>query len=182
MPRPYYNINDKDIEEIIRVNHAGEFGAQRIYLGQLDFIKDPKQKKIIKHMCSQEKEHLDYFIDKMITFEVRPTILTPAWYFGGYLLGAISAICGPKTAMLVTDQVEDAIVQHYQGQIDLLSVAENTETYHDLKESIEKFQKDELEHQQIAIANDSRLAPSRYFIKKVVEGICSLAIMLSKKI
>ncbi|MBP9752526.1 MAG: demethoxyubiquinone hydroxylase family protein, partial [Proteobacteria bacterium] len=97
------------ISQMIRVNQAGEYGAKRIYKGQLDFTKDKDQKEIIHHMAIQEEEHLDYFNKLMVEHNVRPTLLHPFWHVGGYLMGAICAKIDPKLAHACTIAVEDII-------------------------------------------------------------------------
>ena len=117
MPRPYYQNIQKKVKEIIRVDHAGEFGANRIYEGQIDYTSNSSDIKLIKQMLKQEAEHLEYFDNKIKNGYSRPTILMPIWNIFGYLLGAVSARLGNESAMLVTEQIENVIVEHYDKQI-----------------------------------------------------------------
>jgi 3-demethoxyubiquinol 3-hydroxylase len=179
MPKPYFKDGNKKIEEILRVNHAGEFGAQRIYQGQVAHIKDVETKSLIKHMLDQELEHLDYFDSKLKEGLSRPTFLMPLWNLCGYALGAVSSALGNKTAMLVTENVEEVIVDHYQEQIDYLS---KTGQNNSLLQKIKKFKQDEADHIHIAVDNDSRNAPLNKIFSKFVKNTCKIAIFLSKKI
>ena len=179
MPRPFFKINKNTIDEIIRVDHAGEFGAQRIYEGQIQYTKNGEQRRLIKHMLDQEQEHLNYFVDRINYGNVRPTIFLPIWSFGGYFIGAISAHIGPRMAMLVTDRVEEVIVDHYSKQIDLLEEVDPENTMiNDLK----KFKQEEEEHQHIAINCDSRSVIFAPIFTKIVHNMCRVAIFLSKKL
>lgn len=179
MAKPeFYNINNK-VAEIIRVNHAGEYGAKRIYEGQLQYIKDGADAALINSMLRQEKEHLDYFSSQLIKRQVRPTALMPFWHFGGYLLGSLSSFLGVKVAMLVTKSVEEVIEQHYQDQLDYLNAIEGEK---ELLVNIEKFQDDEVEHKNIAIKHDGQKAFLAAIISMIVKNICRISISLSKNI
>ena len=114
-------INDltdkKLLEEIIRVDHAGEYGATRIYDGQISvFGKNSKIGKTIQHMADQEQEHIETFEKLIIQNRVRPTALMPVWNMAGYLLGVSTALMGEKTAMACTVAVESVIGNHYKKQ------------------------------------------------------------------
>ena len=99
MPKPYFYQENK-IKEILMVNHAGEFGAQRIYQGQIAFTKNPDNRRVIQHMLQQELEHLNYFENEIKNGKSKPTLLLPLWSALGYGIGALSAIAGVKTSML----------------------------------------------------------------------------------
>jgi ubiquinone biosynthesis monooxygenase Coq7 len=178
MPKPYFESGNNKIQEIIRVNHAGEFGAKRIYEGQIKYTKDPKERALIQHMLEQELEHLKYFEEK-IAEGVRPTFLIGAWNITGYLLGLLSARLGTKTAMLVTESVEEVIEQHYGQQIDYL---EETGVDLEMLKSIRKFRQDEIDHKHIAVENDSRDALLAPLLSGFVKNICRGAIFISKRI
>ena len=121
MPKPFFNdTHSKRIEEIIRVNHAGEFGAKKIYQGQIKYCKNPDAQKVLKIMLDQEQKHLEYFSNKIQKGFSRPTIFMPLWSIGGYLMGAISAKISLKAAMIVTKNVEAVIEDHYAKQINYL--------------------------------------------------------------
>ena len=170
---------DRDIlEEIIRVDHAGEYGATRIYDGQIAiFGKDTKIGKTIQHMADQEKEHIEKFDELILSERIRPTALLPIWNIAGYALGAGTALMGEKAAMACTVAVEKVIGEHYQGQIELLEDDQKK-----LKLTIKKFAADELEHHDIGIAHDAERTPGYKILTKVIEIGCKTAIAISKKI
>tara|TARA_B100000029_G_scaffold515010_1_gene620042 strand:+ start:1045 stop:1593 length:549 start_codon:yes stop_codon:yes gene_type:complete len=170
--------NRKILEEIIRVDHAGEYGATRIYDGQIAvFGKESKIGKTIKHMADQEQEHIDKFNELLLKHRVRPTVLLPLWNFAGFGLGAATALLGEKAAMACTVAVEKVIGNHYQHQQKLL---END--HKELKKTISKFEKDELEHHDIGIAHDAEKTPGYKILSKIIETGCKVAIEASKKI
>lgn len=181
MPKPFFNNNhNKKLQEIIRVNHAGEFGAQKIYQGQINYIKNPDDKKILNHMLDQEQEHLEYFSIKIQEGLSRPTILMPIWSIGGYLMGAISAKISIKAAMLITKNVEKVIEEHYSKQI---SYFDQYDPENPMLEKIKKFKNDEVEHKNIATMATSRNNNKfDYFVGKSIKLICKSAIFLSKKL
>ena len=170
---------DKTIlDEIIRVDHAGEYGATRIYDGQIAvFGKDSKIGKTIQHMADQEQEHIEKFNELLIEKRVRPTALLPLWNIAGFALGAGTALMGEKAAMACTVAVEKVIGEHYREQQDLLEDDEK-----ELKKTIAKFEKDELEHHDIGLEHDAENAPGYKVMTKVIEIGCKAAIAISKKI
>ena len=166
------------LEEIIRVDHAGEYGATRIYDGQIAvFGKNSKIGKTIQHMADQEQEHIDTFEQLIVSKRVRPTVLLPLWNIAGYALGATTAMMGEKAAMACTVAVEKVIGEHYHEQLFLL---ENDQK--ELKKTIKKFKADELEHHDIGIAHDAEKAPGYKILSKAIELGCKTAIAISKKI
>ena len=166
------------LEEIIRVDHAGEYGATRIYDGQIAiFGKDSKIGKTIQHMADQEQEHIEKFNELIIEKRVRPTALLPLWNIAGYALGAGTAMMGEKAAMACTVAVEKVIGEHYREQQNLLEDDEK-----ELKATIAKFEKDELEHHDIGLEHDAENAPGYKIMTKVIEIGCKTAIAISKKI
>lgn len=172
-------LTPKIIEQMIRVNQAGEYGAKRIYQGQIDFNSDPKLAPTLNHMAEQEDVHLKYFNHVMIEENITPTLLTPFWHIGGYAMGAITAALSPKLAHACTIAVEDVIEEHYQEQLQTLDFYEG---YTPLQEKIKLFQKEEVEHANLAAqqgGNDHPLSP---FVKSIVRAITKTAIHLSKKI
>jgi ubiquinone biosynthesis monooxygenase Coq7 len=181
MPKPFFNNNHSSkIQEIIRVNHAGEYGAQKIYQGQIKYTKNPADQKILQHMLDQEQEHLDYFSEKIQEGLSRPTFLMPIWTIGGYLMGAISAKISIKTAMLITENVETVIENHYFQQIDYL---EHHDPANPMLEKIKKFKADETEHKDIAaITTKDDNNNFDNFVGICVKVICKSAIFLSKKL
>ena len=164
------------IAQIIRVDHAGEFGARQIYQGQMDFTKNPKTVQKLKEMYDSELEHLSYFEEQIKTRNIRPTILHPLWKVTGYALGAITAKLGEKAAMACTYAIEDVIEEHYQEQIDSLG-----DDKLELKENIKKFQSEEVHHKEIAIEYDAKDTPFYNAIDKIVRISSKTAIWLSKK-
>tara|TARA_Y100001980_G_C14433704_1_gene221585 strand:- start:74 stop:637 length:564 start_codon:yes stop_codon:yes gene_type:complete len=173
------NKTDRNtLEQIIRVDHAGEYGATRIYDGQIAiFGKNSKIGKTIQHMADQEQEHIDKFNELILEHRVRPTALLPIWNIAGFALGASTALLGEKAAMACTVAVEKVIGEHYQEQLELLE-----DDHKDLKKTISKFRDDELEHHDIGIEHDAESAPGYKIMSKVIELGCKTAIAVSKKI
>ena len=170
------NRSRKTLEEIIRVDHAGEYGAKRIYLGQLSVLKnDPK----IKEMYEQELEHLLFFENEMKQRKVRPTALSPLWHTLGFAMGAITARLGRKAAMACTVAVEEVIDEHYKEQIDKL---EELEEYKDIRQKIAKFREDEIHHRDTGLVEGAEEAFGYKLLHKIIKGITKSAIILSKKI
>ncbi len=166
------------LEQIIRVDHAGEYGATRIYDGQIAiFGKSSEIGKTIQHMADQEQEHIDKFNELILEYRVRPTALLPVWNIAGFALGASTALLGKKAAMACTVAVEKVIGEHYQEQLDLLK-----DDQKDLKKTISKFRDDELEHHDIGIEHDAESAPGYKVMSKIIELGCKTAIAISKKI
>lgn len=165
------------IDSILRVNHAGEYGAKRIYEGQMAILKNSPSLPIIKHMAEQEQEHLDYFVNAIGENKARPTIMMPLWHIGAYAMGAITAMMGEKAAMACTVAVEEVIGEHYNEQLEKLGSKDN-----ELKEKIKKFRDDELEHLNTGIDNHAEEAPAYPVLRKFVGTATKLAIMISKRI
>jgi ubiquinone biosynthesis monooxygenase Coq7 len=172
-----------DIAAMIRVDHAGEFGALRIYKGQLAVLsRIPSAKDntdSIAHMASQEQKHFDVFSDLVRTRGVRPTVLEPVWYVAGYALGAATALMGEKAAMACTVAVEDVIDEHYARQIKILSTRPDEVG---LKNIVEEFRQDELDHRDEALARGAKQAPFYGLLSSVIRMGCRTAIRLSERI
>lgn len=164
------------IDEIIRVNHAGEFGAKRIYEGQLAVLGNHKQ---IKEMQEQELAHLEYFENEIRKRQVRPTALHPLWNIAAFGLGAATAILGERAAMACTVAVERVIEEHYQSQIETLEHIEGEEK---LTKKIAQFRKEEMEHHDTALEHDFKDSTLHQGLIKTVSAITKLAIALSKKV
>tara|TARA_Y100000590_G_scaffold105074_1_gene119553 strand:- start:756 stop:1310 length:555 start_codon:yes stop_codon:yes gene_type:complete len=184
MPRKNYKrkrkklTNKKILEEIIRVDHAGEYGATRIYDGQIAiFGKNSKIGKTIQHMADQEQEHIDKFNELIVEHRIRPTFLLPLWNILGFSLGATTALMGEKAAMACTVAVEKVIGEHYRDQQKLIEDDQKS-----LRKTISKFEKDELEHHDIGIAHDAEKTPGYSILSKIIEVGCKTAITVSKKI
>ena len=166
---------------MIRVDHAGEFGALRIYEGQLAVLsRDPRSEKstaAIRHMAEQEQTHFDA-LDQLIRDRgVRPTVLEPVWHVAGFALGAATALLGEKAAMACTVAVEDVIDEHYAKQIERLG-----ETDPQLKTALEKFHRDECEHRDEALERGARDAPGYELLTAAIRLSCRIAISLSERI
>jgi ubiquinone biosynthesis monooxygenase Coq7 len=167
------------IESMIRVDHAGEFGAKRIYEGQLAVLKNKPSYSAILHMKEQELEHLDYFEKKLVEKRVRPTALSPFWDVAGFALGAATGLMGEKAAMACTVAVESVIDEHYQEQIDQLS--NNDEFEKELKEKMIKFREEELEHKQMGLDNNAEEAIAYPILSEVIKAGSKAAIFLAKR-
>ena len=173
--------NKSKVEEFIRVDHAGERGAIKIYEGQLlalnTFIKDDNLKKIIEEMKEHEKEHCDYFENEIKKRNIKPTKLLPLWDLMGVGLGFGSTILGKKAAMLCTASVEEVIDEHYLNQIKQLGSDEKN-----LKKKIIKFREDELNHKDIAYEKGATKEGIYSLLDKVIKTGSKIAINISEKI
>jgi len=169
------------IEEFIRVDHAGERGAIKIYEGQLlalnTFVKDENLKKTIEKMKNHEKEHLDFFNKEIKRRKIKPTKLLPIWDLLGIGLGFSSAMMGKKAAMLCTASVEEVIDKHYQNQLDQLHSDEKN-----LKKKIKKFRDDELHHKDIAYKQGASKKGFYSILDKIIKTGSKVAINISEKI
>lgn len=164
---------------MIRVDHAGEYGAVRIYAGQRAVFgaRQSKAADAIRHMAAQEDEHLARFEALIAERGVRPTVLQPVWHAAGFALGAATALMGEHTAMACTEAVEEVIDDHYAGQIAALG---NNDP--ELKASIEKFRAEEIAHRDAALAHGSEQALGHTLLTATIKQGCKLAIALSTKI
>ena len=173
--------NKNKIEEFIRVDHAGERGAIKIYEGQLlalnTLIKDENLKKTIEEMKVHEKEHCDYFENEIKKRNIKPTKLLPLWDLLAVSLGFGSTILGKKAAMLCTASVEEVIDKHYLNQINQLESDEKK-----LKKTIEKFRLDELHHKNIAYEKGANKKGLYSILDKVIKTGSRIAINISEKI
>ena len=171
----------KKIEEFIRVDHAGERGAIKIYEGQLlalnTFVKDDELKKTIEEMKEHEREHANYFEQEIRRRRIKPTKFLPLWDLLGVGLGFGSTLLGKKAAMLCTASVEEVIDEHYQNQIDQIKSDEK-----ELKEKIIKFREDELHHKDIAYEKGASKEGVYSIFDKIVKTGSKIAIRVSEKI
>ena len=166
------------MERMIRVNQAGEFGAKRIYAGQLAVMGDrTPAARSIAHMAEQEERHLSAFDKMMVERGVRPTALYPIWNVAGFALGAVSAAIGPEAAMACTVAVETEIDRHYSEQL-----AEIGDSDPELSATIADFQADELEHKATALAEGAERALAYPVMSALVRLGCRTAIAVSKHI
>jgi len=173
--------NKNLVKEFIRVDHAGERGAIKIYEGQLlalnTFIKDDDLKKKIEEMKIHEKEHCDYFENEIKKRNIEPTKFLPLWDMLGVALGFGTTILGKKAAMLCTASVEEVIDEHYSSQIKELKIDEKK-----LKEKIIKFRKDELHHKNIAYEEGATKKGIYSILDKIIKTGSKIAINISEKI
>lgn len=179
MPSPDFINTKEKLAEIIRVDHAGEYGAKRIYQGQLKHCQNRKDHNLIKDMLLHEQVHLDYFNDQLIQRKIRPTFLMPLWHHLGYAVGAISSLVGPKMAMLVTEAVECVIEGHYERQLDYLK---DNDREQELFDNIKHFQDEEVNHKNIALKHGSSSVNCSREVSFIIKTACTIAINLSKKI
>ncbi len=167
------------INEMIRVNHAGEFGAQKIYNAQIKYSNDKKLKEELKKIAEEELVHLNYFEEEMVSSRARPTIMRPIWHLGGTLLGGLTSLMGEKYVHACTEAVEEVIVEHYREQIDFL---EKNQINKGLKLKIKKFCDEEDNHKKYAESKlDSNDSGAKIF-KQFTRGLTKVAIRISKKI
>lgn len=169
----------EDLSAMIRVDHAGEYGAVRIYEGQLAVLGARKGSAdtvaAIKRMAEQEERHLKTF-DRLINERrVRPTALEPVWRLAGFTLGAVTAMMGEKAAMACTAAVEDVIDSHYASQLERLEDPE-------LKKTVAEFRRDEIAHRDEALAHGAEDAAGYRVLSEVIKAGCRLAIRLSERI
>lgn len=169
-----------DIDRMIRVDHAGEYGATRIYAGQLAVLgeRGPHATEI-RAMAAQEDGHLARFNELMIRRGVRPTALQPFWSVAGYALGAATALIGPEAAMACTAAVEEEIDRHYTSQLDELAEADAEP---ELAGIIEEFREDERAHRDAALAAGAEKAPAYPLLSGAIRLGCRLAIRLSERV
>src|SRR5215472_3607133 len=167
----------EEIARMLRVDHAGEYGATRIYQGQLDVLGRSRAAGEIRRMAETEKRHLARFEELLHERRVRPTLFHPLWSVAGYALGAATALLGERAAMACTVAVEDVIDEHYRGQAEYL-VEEDPE----LRETILSFRDDELAHREIAIAYGAKDTPGYDLIGAAVQAGSRIAIWLSTRL
>lgn len=167
-----------DTESMLRVDQAGEFGATRIYAGQLAVLRrNCPEAKLIARMAAQEERHLDRFNTLMAGRRVRPTALQPVWNVAGFALGAVTALMSEKAALACTDAVETVIDRHYGEQLDRLGDEDP-----ELAADIAEFRADELEHRDTAREAGAAQAAGYPLLTAVIRAGCRVAIELSKRI
>jgi len=179
-PAPAWRPGDArlDVASMLRVDQAGEYGATRIYAGQLAVLGDRHPAAaLVARMAEQEKGHLKHFDDLLAERGVRPTILQPVWAAAGHALGAATALIGPEAAMACTAAIEDEIDAHYSEQLEALGDSDPG-----LSASIAAFQADEREHRDAAIAAGAEQSPAYPLLYSAIRAGCRVAIELSKRI
>ena len=172
--------HEQVIERMIRVDQAGEYGAVRIYEGQLSVLGNSENAPVIKHMLDQEIEHLGTFSKMVEKRRVRPTALMPFWHLAGFALGAGTALMGEKAAMACTVAVEEVIDEHYAAQVEKLESMGNDEK--DLKDTCQKFRLEELEHRDTGLEYGAEQAPGYEALSALVKTGSRMAIWLSERV
>lgn len=165
----------EQIKRFVRVDHAGEFGAERIYTGQLAVLGQGPKGDMLRHMLAQETVHKQKFEALMAQRRARPTALLPLWHVAGFALGALTAALGEKAAMACTVAVEETIDEHYAAQRDALGPDEA-----ELAETIEEFRLEELEHRDIGLEHGAEQAPGYQILSKLIRVGCKVAIKASE--
>ncbi len=165
------------LERMIRVDHAGEYGAARIYDGQLAVLGRSQSAAAIRHMAELEKRHLAAFDRLVVERRVRPTVLSPLWHVAGYALGAASALIGERAAMACTVAVETVIGEHYAAKAEQLGDDEAA-----FRRTIEEFRADELAHRDTGLAAGAEEMPGYRPFTGAVKAGTRLAIWLSERI
>ncbi|EZP73651.1 Ubiquinone biosynthesis protein UbiB [Sphingomonas paucimobilis] len=177
-PRPGRKATARERASMLRVDQAGEFGAIRIYAGQLAVMGDRHpDSRLIAGMLAQEERHRSIFDAMIVERGVRPTLLRPVWNVAGFALGAVTAAIGPHAAMACTAAVETEIDRHYGEQLEALGGGDA-----ELAATITDFQAEELEHRDTAIAHGAEQAVAYPLLSGVIRLGCRAAIALSKRI
>ena len=167
-----------DRAAMLRVDQAGEFGATRIYAGQLAVLGDRHPaSRLIAGMAAQEERHRAAFDAMLVRRGVRPTLLSPIWHVAGYALGAATALLGPEAAMACTSAVETEIDRHYGKQLQQLG-----ESDPELSEAVTDFRAEEVEHRDTALAQGAERAPGYPLLSGLIRAGCRAAIALSARI
>ena len=165
------------VAQMIRVDHAGEYGAARIYAGQLAMLRRSGLTPVLREMQAQERQHLERFSDLIVRRRVRPTALLPLWHLAGFMLGAASAALGERAAMACTVAVEEAIDRHYANQIAALGESET-----ELRSTLESFRTDERRHHDIGLQHGAEQAPGYRFLAAAIKAGCRVAIHISERL
>jgi 3-demethoxyubiquinol 3-hydroxylase len=165
------------VDRMIRVDHAGEYGAARIYAGQLAVLRRSPAAPVIRHMAEQEERHRAAFDRLVVERRVRPTALAPLWHVAGFALGAATALLGERAAMACTVAVEEVIDQHYSDQIDRLGDSEPA-----LTAALNEFRANEIEHRDTGLAHGATETPGYDLLTAAIKTGSRLAIWLSTRI
>ena len=177
-PLPGGRPLEREVARMVRVDHAGEFGAARIYDGQLAVLgPNHRLSPTIRHMAEQERRHLDTFHRLVNERRVRPTVLAPVWNVAGFALGATTALMGERALMACTAAVEEVIDDHYRAQRDTLG-----DNDPELAQVVEEFRAEEIEHRDTAIAHGAEDTPGYTLLSGTIKAGCRAAIWLSKRI
>ena len=169
--------HDQLVKRIVRVDHAGEYGAKRIYAGQLAVLRGRASEPLIQHMAEQEEKHLAYFEKAIGERRSRPTLLHPFWHIAGFALGAATALMSEKAAMACTAAVEDVIDDHYAQQLEQLGDSEP-----ELSAAITEFRAEEAEHHATAIGEGAEEAFGYRLLARVIKAGCKAAIYTAERV
>lgn len=176
-PLPGDRATGDAVARMIRVDQAGEYGAVRIYQGQIAALRARGNTDLLRTMLAQEQHHLETFNTMVVDRRVRPTALMPVWHLAGFALGAVTAALGERAAMACTVAVEETIDAHYQKQLDELDGNEPA-----LRATISQFRDEELEHRDIGLAHGAEQAPGYRLLRAVIKAGCRAAIALSERV
>jgi len=168
---------EQAIERMIRVDHAGEYGAVRIYEGQLAVLGKSAKAPVIERMVAQERQHLSAFDELVADNRVRPTAMLPLWHIAGFALGAGTALLGEHAAMACTVAVEEVIDEHYAGQVARLGDEDG-----DLRDIFEKFRLEEVEHRDTGLEHGAEKTPGYEALTGLVKAGSRFAIWLSERV
>lgn len=166
----------RPLDAMLRINHAGEYGAKRIYSGQIAVLRNHPLRPELEHMKAQEQVHLDTFCKLLPEQRVRPTVLLPFWHVAGYALGAGSALLGVRAAMACTVAVESVITRHYDEQI-----AQPEVVGPELQKTLQQFRDEEMEHHDLGLTHDAEQAPFYQLLTGSIRAMCKAAIRLSAR-
>lgn len=169
------------LHRMLRVDHAGEYGASRIYAGQMAVLGKTPTSTVIQEMWDQEKSHLQKFHEILGEHRVRPTALLPLWDIAGFALGASTALLGKEGAMACTVAVEESVSEHYNSQIRAL-MEKDPEKYTELLVLIKELRDDEMAHHDTALEHDAESVPGYWLLKNVIQVGCKAAIYASERI
>ena len=169
--------SETSVARMLRVDHAGEYGAARIYAGQLAVLRRSATAPVLREMQAQEQQHLERFADQIVRRRVRPTAMLPLWHLAGFALGAATAALGQRAAMACTVAVEEAIDAHYADQIAALDDSED-----ELRNTLGRFRQDELHHRDIALQHGAEQALGYRLLSSAIKAGCKLAIRISERI
>ncbi|CAL8358804.1 unnamed protein product [Boreogadus saida] len=181
LPVPRDQEEEAMLHRMMRVDHAGEYGANRIYAGQMAVLGRTQTGPLIQHMWDQEKRHLAKFNEILADNRVRPTFLLPLWNISGFLLGAASALLGKEGAMACTVAVEESISEHYNSQIRAL-MEQDPDRYTQLLQVIKEFRDEEMEHHDTGLEQNAESAPGYWLLKAAIQLGCKAAIRVSERV
>ena len=169
--------SETSVARMLRVDHAGEYGAARIYAGQLAVLRRSATAPVLREMQAQEQQHLERFADQIVRRRVRPTAMLPLWHLAGFALGAATAALGERAAMACTVAVEEAIEAHYADQVAALDDSES-----ELRDTLTRFRDDELQHRDTALRHGAEQASGYRLLSAAIKAGCKMAIRISERI